>query len=186
MLQIHSKKRNRLEHKRLHNLVYVKYNQALLRRYNYMDEIDPISLGNIENSCNEWLVGMMDGDEVLDAGNERVFEDENDEDALNWEAVYRASEAREPTRYTRQTTKKRKVTPGPSVVGTTSKTKKKSAGASSSRKGKQRVIEVEDDPVESEVEFEDIDSDESIEEAEGYASLSENEDNDYVGENEDN
>jgi hypothetical protein len=35
------------------------------------------------------------------------------------------------------------------------------------------VIEVEDDPVESEEEFEDIDSDESIEEAEGYASLSE-------------
>jgi hypothetical protein len=97
MLQIHSKKRNRLEHKRLHNLVYVKYNQALLRRYNYMDEIDPISLGNIEDSCNEWLVGMMDGDEVLDAGNERVFEDENDEDALNWEAVYRASEAGEST-----------------------------------------------------------------------------------------
>ncbi|CAI8619997.1 unnamed protein product [Vicia faba] len=112
---------NRLEHKRLHNLVYVKYNEALLRRYR--DEIDPISLGDIEDSCNEWLVGMMDGDEV-DAGNVRVFEDENDEDALNWEAVYRASGVREPTRYTRQTTKNRKETLNPNVIGTSSKTKR--------------------------------------------------------------
>jgi hypothetical protein len=77
--------------------VYVKYNQTLHRTYNYRGEIDPISLGNIEDSCNECLVGMMDGEEVLDAGNEMVFEDENDEDALNWEAVYRASEAGEST-----------------------------------------------------------------------------------------
>lgn len=56
MLQIHSKKRNKLEHKRLHTLVYVKYYQALLWRYNFSDEIDPISLGDIKDSCNEWLV----------------------------------------------------------------------------------------------------------------------------------
>lgn len=46
---------------------------------------------------------MIDGDD----GNERVIEDE---DALGWEVVYRASKVGEPTRYTRQTTKKIKVT----------------------------------------------------------------------------
>ena len=72
-------------------------------------------------------------------GMKETFEDENDEDALNWEAVYRASGVGEPTRYTRQTTKKRKETPNPNVVGTSTKTKKKSVGFSS-RKGKQQVI----------------------------------------------
>ncbi|KAH1189697.1 hypothetical protein GmHk_20G057422 [Glycine max] len=46
--QIHSKKRNRLEHKRLHDLVFVKYNQQLKQRYNARDEIDPISLNDID------------------------------------------------------------------------------------------------------------------------------------------
>ena len=74
MLQIHSKKRNSLEHKRLHKLVYAKYNQALVKKYNYRDEIDPISLNDIDE-CNEWLVGKMDGD------------DEN-EDVLPWDVVF--------------------------------------------------------------------------------------------------
>ena len=38
------------------NLVYVKYNQALKWRYNIRDEIDPISLNDIDER-NEWLVG---------------------------------------------------------------------------------------------------------------------------------
>ncbi|KAH1188308.1 hypothetical protein GmHk_U059730 [Glycine max] len=46
--QIHSIKRNRLEHKRLHDLVFVKYNQQLKQRYNARDEIDPISLNDID------------------------------------------------------------------------------------------------------------------------------------------
>ncbi|XP_028230525.1 uncharacterized protein LOC114410798 [Glycine soja] len=50
----YSKKRNRLEHKRLHDLVFVKYNQQLKQRYNARDEIDPISLNDID-VCNEWL-----------------------------------------------------------------------------------------------------------------------------------
>uniref|UniRef100_A0A0R0I4P9 BED-type domain-containing protein n=1 Tax=Glycine max TaxID=3847 RepID=A0A0R0I4P9_SOYBN len=45
---IHSIKRNRLEHKRLHDLVFVKYNQQLKQRYNARDEIDPISLNDID------------------------------------------------------------------------------------------------------------------------------------------
>lgn len=61
MLQIHSKKRNRLDHKKMHDLVYVKYNQQLKQRHNFRDEIDPIALNNIDE-CNEWLVGEMDSD----------------------------------------------------------------------------------------------------------------------------
>uniref|UniRef100_A0A0R0FZH2 BED-type domain-containing protein n=1 Tax=Glycine max TaxID=3847 RepID=A0A0R0FZH2_SOYBN len=67
--QIHSKKRNRLEHKRLHDLVFVKYNQQLKQRYNARDEIDPISLNDID-VCNEWLVEEMDQDDDNDAGND--------------------------------------------------------------------------------------------------------------------
>ncbi|KAH1249951.1 hypothetical protein GmHk_05G013217 [Glycine max] len=78
--QIHSIKRNRLEHKRLHDLVFVKYNQLLKQRYNVRDEIDPISLNDID-VCNEWLVGEMDQDDDNDVGNDLVFKDD---DALNW------------------------------------------------------------------------------------------------------
>ncbi|KAH1087149.1 hypothetical protein GYH30_018614 [Glycine max] len=85
--QIHSKKRNRLEHKRLHDLVFVKYNQQLKQRYNARDEIDPISLNDID-VCNEWLVGEMDEDDDNDVVNDLVFEDD---DALNWATMYEAS-----------------------------------------------------------------------------------------------
>ncbi|KAL5191644.1 hypothetical protein HKD37_04G010891 [Glycine soja] len=85
----YSKKRNRLEHKRLHDLVFVKYNQQLKPRYNARDEIDPISLNDID-VCNEWLVGEMDQDDDNDVGNDLVFEDD---DALNWATVYQASGA---------------------------------------------------------------------------------------------
>ncbi|KAH1221630.1 hypothetical protein GmHk_12G034999 [Glycine max] len=81
--------KNRLEHKRLHNLVYIKYN-ALVKRYNYRDEIDPISLNDIDE-CNEWLVGQMYGD-----------------DGLPWDVIFEASGIGQPMTYTRQRTKKRK------------------------------------------------------------------------------
>ena len=71
MLQIHSKKRNRLDHKKLHNIVYVKYNQKLKERHNARDEIDPIRLNDIAE-CNEWFVGEMN-----DAGNELVLYDDS-------------------------------------------------------------------------------------------------------------
>ncbi|KAG4940713.1 hypothetical protein JHK82_044389 [Glycine max] len=87
---IHSKKRNRLEHKRLHDLVFVKYNQQLKQRYNARDEIDV---------CNEWLVGEMDEDDDNDVGNDLVFEDA---DALNWATVYEASGVGECRMYNRQ------------------------------------------------------------------------------------
>lgn len=82
LLQLHSKKRNRLAQERLNNLVFVKYNRALKRRYDVRDTIDPISLKDIDES-NEWLTGRVDGEE----DDEYVFED----DSLTWRDVDRAA-----------------------------------------------------------------------------------------------
>ena len=97
MLQIHSKKRNRLEQNRLNDLVFIKYNRALKRRYDIRDTIDPISLSNIDES-NEWLRGSLDGES--DGDEELVFED----DTLTWGAVARASGVGENSKQTRATT----------------------------------------------------------------------------------
>ena len=70
--------------------MYVECNQALVKRYNYRDEIDPISLNDIDE-CNEWLVGQMYGD-----------------DGLPWDVIFEASGIGQPMTYTRQRTKKRK------------------------------------------------------------------------------
>ncbi|XP_020988556.2 uncharacterized protein LOC107458126 [Arachis duranensis] len=55
---IHTKKRNRLDHERMESLVFIKYNQQLIERYNLKDEVDPIALNDIDE-CNEWLVGEI-------------------------------------------------------------------------------------------------------------------------------
>jgi len=39
---------NRLEHKKLYDLVYIKYNQQLAQRYKIRDEIDSIILNDID------------------------------------------------------------------------------------------------------------------------------------------
>ncbi|KAH1253852.1 hypothetical protein GmHk_04G010416 [Glycine max] len=54
------------------------FEQQLKQGYNATDEIDPISLNEIDVS-NEWLVGEMDDDN--DTGNDLVFDDD---EALNW------------------------------------------------------------------------------------------------------
>ncbi|XP_011660188.2 uncharacterized protein LOC105436349 [Cucumis sativus] len=48
--QLHSKKQNRLAQSRLNDLVFIKYNRALKRRYNLRDIVDPISLKDIDDS----------------------------------------------------------------------------------------------------------------------------------------
>ena len=91
-MQIHSKRRNRLDHQRLNDLVYIKYNQALKRRYNERNTIDPISLKDIDDS-NEWLIGRMeDEDSHGGAQDDFVFDDDN----LTWGDVARATELRQP------------------------------------------------------------------------------------------
>ena len=85
-MQIHSKKGNMLEHKRLHDLVYIKYNQQLAQRYNIRYEIDPIVLNKIDE-CNEWLVGQVDDDnDNQEVGNELAFADDP---TLNWARLLR-------------------------------------------------------------------------------------------------
>ncbi|XP_059654936.1 uncharacterized protein LOC132301724 [Cornus florida] len=81
---LHNKKRNRLTQCRLNDLVFIKYNRALKRRYDMRDRIDPILLNDIDDS-NEWLVGVINED--VDAENELVFED----GSLTWGAVARAT-----------------------------------------------------------------------------------------------
>uniref|UniRef100_A0A0R0HS56 BED-type domain-containing protein n=1 Tax=Glycine max TaxID=3847 RepID=A0A0R0HS56_SOYBN len=93
---IHSKKRSRLEHQKLQDLVYVKYNQALLDRFECHDVIDPIALNDIDDS-NEWLLGELEGEE---AGNDLVFDD----DDLNSLDVAEATGAGEPLQNTRSQT----------------------------------------------------------------------------------
>lgn len=68
--------------KRLHNLVFIKYNRALRRRYNHRNLIDPILLDNIDDA-NEWLTGVPENCE-----DEEVFEGDPD---LTWGDVAVAS-----------------------------------------------------------------------------------------------
>ncbi|XP_050937796.1 uncharacterized protein LOC103500453 [Cucumis melo] len=81
---LHSKKRNRLAQSRLNDLVFIKYNRALKRRYNLRDIFDPISLRDIDDS-NEWLIGGLDDDSEEE--DELVFDD----DTLTWGDVSRAT-----------------------------------------------------------------------------------------------
>ncbi|XP_028088946.1 uncharacterized protein LOC114289419 isoform X2 [Camellia sinensis] len=96
---LHNKKRNRLEQQCLNDLVFIKYNRQLRRRYDMRDTLDPITLTNIDES-NEWLVGRMDGEE--DEDNDNVFDDES----LTWGDVARAFGVRERNKRTRSTTSK--------------------------------------------------------------------------------
>ena len=102
-MQIHSKRRNRLDHQRLNDLVYIKYNRALKRRYNERNTIDPISLKDIDDS-NEWLIGRME-DEDSHGGvqDDFVFDDDN----LTWGDVARATRAEEAKFDTRARAKAR-------------------------------------------------------------------------------
>ncbi|OIT19030.1 hypothetical protein A4A49_42701 [Nicotiana attenuata] len=82
---IHSKKRNRLELSRLDDLVYIKYNRTLRRRYEARDTIDPILLDNIDEA-NEWLTGAPQNHE-----DEQVYEG----DDLDWGIVSMAARVEE-------------------------------------------------------------------------------------------
>ncbi|KAI7727262.1 hypothetical protein M8C21_032865, partial [Ambrosia artemisiifolia] len=97
---IHSKKKNRLEQQKLHDLVYVKYNKMLKNRRDADVAYDPISLDEIDDN-NEWLTGKMDEDKVFD-----------DDGNLTWDVVGEASEAGEH----RQTRSSQPSTSRPSTL----------------------------------------------------------------------
>ncbi|XP_025607990.2 uncharacterized protein [Arachis hypogaea] len=77
---IHTKKKNRLDHERMESLVFIKYNQQLIERYNLKDEVDPIALNDIDE-CNEWLVGEIGTttfrDDSVDDDADLVHQDDN-------------------------------------------------------------------------------------------------------------
>ncbi|XP_076897798.1 uncharacterized protein LOC143551207 [Bidens hawaiensis] len=58
---LHTKKRNRLAHESLADMVYVKCNRALERRHGSVRTVDPILLHDIDES-SEWLIGRMEDD----------------------------------------------------------------------------------------------------------------------------
>ncbi|KAL8146276.1 hypothetical protein AgCh_004137 [Apium graveolens] len=71
---IHTKRRNRLEHKRFNDLVYIQYNEKIAERFQKWRELgekfDPIALEDF-NWSGEW-VGNPDGD-VVHPGERRSF-----------------------------------------------------------------------------------------------------------------
>ncbi|XP_052622246.1 uncharacterized protein LOC128127634 [Lactuca sativa] len=85
-------KRNRLERKKLNDLVYIKYNRALRRKYDMRDMINPIILEDSHiHDPFEWLVSDDDG---------LVFEG----DDLRWDVVAEAIGVDESVHLTRRTT----------------------------------------------------------------------------------
>ncbi|WJX54375.1 hypothetical protein P8452_40264 [Trifolium repens] len=99
---IHSKKRSKLEHKRLEDLVFIKYNQSLIDRFNIRDKIDPMVLNEV-NYHTEWFLGEMGMGEDGEPEEELVFEN----DDLTWDQVANASGVNEPLIYTRSSTRQR-------------------------------------------------------------------------------
>ncbi|KAI3721407.1 hypothetical protein L2E82_32417 [Cichorium intybus] len=131
---LHTKKRNRLAQERLNDMVYVKFNRALRRRYRSEGSGDPIMLEEIDE-CNEWLMGRMENEEEND---DLVFLD----DDLTYEDVARASGAYEPSYATR---------------ASRGREDDDEAGPSRSARGKGHALVDEDDVEED---FEGIDGDE--------------------------
>lgn len=128
-MQLHSKKRNRLEQKKLNDLVYIKYNRALRRRYDARDTIDPIILDDASGvDPNEWLQEALGNDE-----DSLVHEGED----LTWGDVANASGANEAPYSTRNSQRSQ------------AKGGKKSTPSTSKAKGKASIVVEEDDEEES-------------------------------------
>jgi hypothetical protein len=77
-VQIHTKKRNRLEHKRLNKLAYVSYNRKMDNRFTNIRELG--SKGKRSNPLlleeftwqNEWVEEESDGDNIWGALDEAL------------------------------------------------------------------------------------------------------------------
>ncbi|KAL6513274.1 hypothetical protein OROGR_020760 [Orobanche gracilis] len=126
---LHSKKRNRLEQQKLNDLVYIKYNRALRRRYDCRDTIDPIILD--ETSVvdpNEWLAEIFDDEE----GDALV----HDGDDLTWGDVARAAGVHESL-YNLRKTQDSCANKGGNEKGSSSASKSKG-------KGKMQLIDEEE------------------------------------------
>jgi hypothetical protein len=133
-----------LAQSRLNDLVFVKYNRALRRRFIKKDSSDPIILEDIDES-NEWLLGRMEDDS--DDEVEFVFGD----DDLTWEHVARASGANDPSYVTRASRLK-------NMAGSSSRSDKGKGIACSTAPQSSKVVLVDE---EEEEEENDVDDDEN-------------------------
>ena len=100
-----------MDHQRLNDLVYIKYNRTLMKRYIERHTINLIILKDIDDR-NEWLMGRMEDEGA--AEDDLVFEG----DDLTWGDVARASGAEELRVYTRAKATK---TPKPKARPSSSK-----------------------------------------------------------------
>ncbi|XP_058768459.1 uncharacterized protein LOC131642205 [Vicia villosa] len=119
---IHSKKRNRLEHQMLQDLVFIKYNQNLKERFDSDDLIDPVVLEDDFDTHNLWLLGGEDEAQPK-PDNDMVFDGED----LSWLDVEIASGAAEPAINTRSqaTLQKNAAAPPPPQPPSSSRSKPK-------------------------------------------------------------
>ena len=86
----------------MEDLVFIKYNQSLIDRFNIRDKIDPMVLNDV-NYHTEWFLGEMGMGEDGEPEEELVFEN----DDLTWDQVANASGVNEPLIYTRSSTRQR-------------------------------------------------------------------------------
>ena len=162
-LQIHSKKRNRLEHQNLQDLVYIKYNQALKERFNCDDVTNPIQVDEFLDD-SEWVLGEGEGG----------FDD--DDDYLNltedvWGAISRATGAEEPITPMTTRSEARASRPPTSTRPSSSSARTSSARPTAKDKGKSVVIEDDEED-----EWKDDESEEEEEEVFEEESQSEDDD----------
>ncbi|XP_065865459.1 uncharacterized protein [Euphorbia lathyris] len=143
---VHTKKRNRLAQTRMNDLVYVKYNRALKRRFDERDHIDPISLKDI-NDSNEWLTCTMEEDGGND-DEDLVF----DNDERMWDLVSDALRVDEDAYKTRAK--------GKSVVSTTRPTQTYVRGGTSQARKVNPLLVSRDEEEENDDEEEEDEDDE--------------------------
>jgi len=96
LLQIHSKKRNRLDSKRLNDLVFVKFNALLKSKFSDTSR-DPLAAKSLDSGkVQEWMVGSADDEDNDD--DDEIFQGEG----LTWtqlgEMVDNDQDTRRPSR----------------------------------------------------------------------------------------
>ncbi|XLU32325.1 hypothetical protein S245_068391 [Arachis hypogaea] len=159
----------------MESLVFIKYNQQLIERYNLKDKVDPIALNDIDE-CNEWLVGEIGtttfrDDDNMDDDADLVHQDDN---PLSWNLVFEAMGGHEPMTYTRRQQNRKRKEPATARGG--AKDGPSGSKASKKRKGKAIIVEEEEEP-----EFEDEEDSENEEEQEEEIQFNDTESEDDEG-----
>lgn len=82
---MNSDKWNQLEHEKLEDLVFVRYNRAFENRWKKDVVCDPISLEDIDY-CNEWLIVQMEEEQDNDSmSNDVAYASLDDEEEADEE-----------------------------------------------------------------------------------------------------